>query len=753
MEFEARVYGKYFLLDKIATGGMAEVFKAKTFGLRGIERLMVIKQILPHLTKDREFVEMFIDEAKISVELSHANVVQVFDLGKIGPNYFIAMEYIDGKDLRATLKKAAAEKKPLSVSQVCYIMIELLKGLEYAHKKKDSKSNQPLNIIHRDISPQNIMLSYEGEVKIVDFGIAKAEHRLNETQAGVLKGKFGYMSPEQATGHEMDQRSDLFACGILMFEMLTTRRLFLGENDLETLEFIRAAEVPPIGKYNPDVPKELEAIVYKALQREPDDRFQDARTMQLELTKFMFKYNANFSATDLSTYMKGIFVKEMETEQINLRQALEMIDEKYRLSEKTFESSEDEVSFVHPRLANTETDVTEADRGSGKIVSQSKKTPLADAKTQYQARPTPHNESYSGSQANPLGGTQITGSGQITHLSLIQQLRPWLMPLVLLLGVIFLVWFQFIRPSEPNHADHSTNGGKQTVGQLASIEVSSEPVGSQVFVQNKLYGVTPVSVEVEADKDQTFIFRLGGYQDKSMTVYIAKANNAPLKVILEKIQPQVSSLRITSTPVGASIYLNGEDTGKRTPYTFDGLTPGREVSVKLHKKGYLPESTSINLDQQSIEKTFKLQAQTANLVIETEPSGATIFISGKKIGNSPTQLSVVMDQEYRVTARLKGYQDYSQDVRINDENEQAKFMLQAALVEFGYLSINVDPWAMVYIDGELIGHTPIIKVKVPFGEHEIDFQHTDYGSKKEKIKVTRDNTKENPQVIIRDLKK
>ena len=324
-DFKTTAYGKYFLLDRIAVGGMAEVFKAKTYGVRGFERLLVIKRILPHLSKDEDFVEMFIDEAKISVELSHANIVQVTDLGKIDDNFFIAMEYIEGKDLRAILKKSQTSNRPITVEQATFICIEVCKGLDYAHRKKSSATNKPLDIIHRDISPQNIMISYEGEVKIVDFGIAKTASKINQTQAGVLKGKFGYMSPEQAMGLDVDQRTDIFSMGILLFEMLTGRRLFLGDTDFETLEKIKEAKIPPPSIFNKNVPKELERIALKVLEKDFAKRYSTIKEMQVDLTRFFYSTYPDFTASNLSSYLKKLFKDEIISEREKLRSSLESL--------------------------------------------------------------------------------------------------------------------------------------------------------------------------------------------------------------------------------------------------------------------------------------------------------------------------------------------------------------------------------------------------------------------------------------------
>src|SRR3954470_22047433 len=196
---------------------MAEVFKAKATGVEGFERMVAVKRILPSIAEDEEFITMFIDEAKIAVQLTHANVAQIFDLGRVDDSYFIALEYVHGKDLRAIFNRARSRGAPVPIELACYAIMKVCEGLDYAHNKRDAAGDF-LHLVHRDVSPQNVLVSYEGEVKIIDFGIAKAAGKAGTTQAGILKGKFGYMSPEQAHGLDIDRQSDVFAVGICLYE-------------------------------------------------------------------------------------------------------------------------------------------------------------------------------------------------------------------------------------------------------------------------------------------------------------------------------------------------------------------------------------------------------------------------------------------------------------------------------------------------------------------------------------------------------
>ena len=307
------VFGKYLLLERLNVGGMAEVFTAKAFGVEGFERILAIKKILPTMAEDEEFITMFIDEARISVQLNHANVVHIHELGKHDEAYYIAMEYVSGKDLRALLERFRRRREIMPTAMAVYVASKMCEGLDYAHRKKDARG-QELFIIHRDVSPQNILLSYEGEVKIIDFGIAKAANRSQKTQAGILKGKFGYMSPEQVRGQPIDRRSDIFAVGVTLYEMLTGEKLFVGESDFSTLEKVRNAEVPLPRQFNPNIPAGLEKVVLKSLAREVEDRYQWSSDLQEDLMRFLLAGDAIYSGKHLAAYMKEAFAEDLYRE-------------------------------------------------------------------------------------------------------------------------------------------------------------------------------------------------------------------------------------------------------------------------------------------------------------------------------------------------------------------------------------------------------------------------------------------------------
>ncbi len=300
-------FGKYFLLERINVGGMAEVFKAKTVGVEGFEKIVAIKRILPSVAEDEEFIRMFIDEAKITSQLSHANLAQTFDLGKVNDSFYIAMEYVPGKDLRAAFERLKRRGERMPLGLCAYILARVCEGLDYAHRKRDL-AGRDLHIVHRDVSPQNVILSYEGEVKLIDFGIAKAANKMTKTQAGILKGKFGYMSPEQVRGLPLDGRSDIFAAGIVLYELCTGERLFTGNSDYSVLEKVQQAKVTPPSALEPSIPLKLERVILKALAREPDDRYQQAADLSADLHRFLIESLPRpVTRDDIANFMRTLF--------------------------------------------------------------------------------------------------------------------------------------------------------------------------------------------------------------------------------------------------------------------------------------------------------------------------------------------------------------------------------------------------------------------------------------------------------------
>jgi len=321
--FQPEQYGKYLLLDKIASGGMAELYRAKMVGDRGFEKIVAVKKILPHLAFDDVLVSSFIDEAKLAALLQHQNIVQIYDFGTMANSYFIAMELLVGKDLRLTTNKSKRINIPMDLETALYITAQICEGLEYAHTLRDFQG-KPLGLIHRDISPPNILITYSGQVKIIDFGIAKARNQSKDTQVGIIKGKVAYMSPEQAEGTAIDHRSDIFATGILLYEMLAQRRMFSGEDTFQVLSQVREARFKPpenvIGYRYP----ELFEILHRALAKNPDARYSSSGDMLADIERLLSNLPNRPSTQGLSQYMQRLFETEISEEELAMRAAMQV---------------------------------------------------------------------------------------------------------------------------------------------------------------------------------------------------------------------------------------------------------------------------------------------------------------------------------------------------------------------------------------------------------------------------------------------
>ena len=309
----AQQLGRYHLLDRIAFGGMAEIYRAKTFDSNGQPHLVAVKRVLAHLAEDDDFIQMLVDEAKIASVLRHLNIARVYEFARAHGEYFIAMEHVDGKDIRTVLERCRTKKKPVPPEHAAYVAAEVASALHAAHSAIDARG-RPLRIIHRDVSPSNIICSYAGEVKLCDFGIAKATLSKVTTKTGVIKGKVKYMSPEQALGRKLDHRSDVFSLGACLYEMLTRIPPFTATNEMDLLIKVRDAKYRAISEIIPGFPPELEAIADKCLTRSRANRYQTAAEAEADLRTFLRKFMPNYSRSHLGRFIRKMFATEIERE-------------------------------------------------------------------------------------------------------------------------------------------------------------------------------------------------------------------------------------------------------------------------------------------------------------------------------------------------------------------------------------------------------------------------------------------------------
>jgi len=736
-------FGKYTLLEKIATGGMAEIWKAKFSGVGGFEKYLVIKSILPHLAEDKEFVDMFFDEAKISVMLQHSNIAQIWEMGQIKDEYFIALEYIAGKNLREIVKKCKSKGLHLSVEQTTYIIAETCKGLEFAHQKRTLPDiGHP--IIHRDISPQNIMVSYEGEVKIVDFGIAKARGVAEgKTQAGVLKGKFGYMSPEQARGQDVDHRSDIFATGIVLWELLTGQRLFLGESDFDTLERVKTMEIKYPSVFNPMVERELNIITLTALERDLNRRYQSAGEMQADLSRFLNIYHADFTPMKLSSFLKTIFEEDIQHQHV--------LHERQRRHEVDLENAPTQRADGMIDLENAET-IQSRLPGSPDVDLDIDKLLLDEASAvnlitgsniKYRAE-----ESYHlFKKKNGLVGT--LRPSQVRSIVLGVAMLAALVMLFLGLKTIMdkgdkrKIFDQYQKEVQSTQA-----AVKPTMGY---VNIDTIPRGAKVFIDpvegdTEPNGYSPLSyVELTAKPHLLRILK-EGYRPFEQEIQVTVSTlDSPLdfKFTLEK-ELRYGKIVVTSSPDGATIYLNSTNTGFRTPYTFDQLEAPQQVTVRLEKDGYRNAEKTVALKPEIEEVLdFRLYPRVGRLCIRSDPEGAEIYLDEDLAGKTPLDFpDIYPGREYRLRLSKKGYQDRSGVISIDNPDlpKTVNWTLKKLPPSFGLLIVQAKPWATVYINGKAVDETPTKPIRLQSGKYTLKLSHPQYPPKEMEVFIQADKT-------------
>ena len=411
-----RALGRYTLLRRIAAGGMAEVYVARSRGISGFEKKVAIKKILPQHSHNERFIDMLVDEAKITVSLTHPNIAQVYELGLDGEDYFIVMEYVEGRPLNRLMQRVderGADTIPLehAVHAVC----EVAKGLEHAHRQKDQRG-RALGIVHRDISPQNILISYHGDVKLIDFGIARAEGRINQTSAGVIKGKLRYLAPEIASGEEPDSRADIYCCGIVLFELLTGEAMFAPKTDFEAIEMATEGRVKSPRSRNPRVPQDLDDIVMKALVRDRTQRYQSAKDLYGDLRRFLNQNYPAFVGSELGDFMQGMFEPEMAHER-RLDEAAERVaSEREETSAAAYEEEEEtlaaraesfaaasfEADAKRYRQLVTRLGISSDPRGGMKVAGADGGRAMSVVPADPSERPPPRGEDLKGPPTQPL---------------------------------------------------------------------------------------------------------------------------------------------------------------------------------------------------------------------------------------------------------------------------------------------------------------------------------------------------------------
>ncbi len=676
-----RNLGRYELLRRVAKGGMGEIFLARMRGAAGFEKLVVIKTILPHLAEEKEFVEKFLDEGRIVVQLTHGNIVPVFDMGEEQGEYFIAMDYVPGRDLRAVLKLLHARGERVPPNLAVHIAAEVCKGLHYAHGKSDD-AGRHLRLVHRDVSPSNVLLSRGGEVKLIDFGIARAANKLSSTASGRIQGKFCYMSPEQASGAPVDPRSDVFSVGVLLYEMLVGTRPFEGESDMESLELVRQAEYTPLLELDPELPETLEAIVSRALARSREARYPDAEAFQLDLLGYLFASGTPMTAAMLAGLLEDLYPEGAERPELaSTRNAVPMsLDEALSLGIDELDPyGVDPMGVTDPSFDD------DAPRTATLVAPTPKTPPTANPDPVPGVDVTPSNPTGDAGGIEEAGDTD---TGSLTpSLPLVASEAPAdgntrRNVMLALVGVIVLAG--------------AAAAAMSTRTRVATVTLQTEPSGARVFIDGVArHGVvTPAEVELEFG-DHTVRFELDGHEPTDETALPVNSTTAftfPSGAPYA-LTPRVRSREviIETRPPGARVWVGEEDLGA-APVVLD-LVPGKRRHVRVVAPDCTPRIYTV--DETTDERvTFNLTCQPptptgapdagpkptvdptpadpkpnvkprrVDLTLSATPAGAKVSVDGDAAQPSPRVLqNMRADRSFEVTYTLAGHAPQTRRVR------------------------------------------------------------------------------------------
>ncbi|GAB4299165.1 MAG: hypothetical protein Kow0090_14630 [Myxococcota bacterium] len=753
-------FGKYYLLDRVNVGGMAEVFRAKIYGVEDFERLIAIKRILPNIAEDEEFITMFIDEAKIAVQLTHANIAQIYDLGKVDDSYFIALEYVHGKDLRAIWDRLRKKGEFMPSDMAAFIIHKVCEALDYAHRKKD-KNGKDLNLVHRDVSPQNILVSYEGEVKVIDFGIAKAARKSTKTQAGILKGKFGYMSPEQVRGLPIDRRSDIFAIGVVLYELVTGERLFVGASDFSTLEKVRNVEIVPPTTYNKSLPKEIEDVILKALAKDTEERYQWASEMAMSLQKFILSFEKPYTGQELANFMKTIFAADIARERKKLKAFDEMgVPEPRRDSEDstgTQKVSTGSTSYGGAPATSPGTPVPSDSPkpldvfdpnlmpdAAAKVAPRTPKqipppqtptppsrtpSPATPSRTPGPSAPTPTpTPSSPGFQKPPHSTSGVTVPYKTSGAGTTPRPTPYSRgggtnprfqspaesslsgSLELDVSPHELRRRQARSFDEPSYSKPGTAKREATGRHRSSAYVSSvhPPVAPRKGTESlKKFGVILAGVLLIA---VALMYLLSG----------SDGDEKAEKLLI----PGISSgtLSVNVFPAIADIYIDGKKVASKSPFESDLLDVGKH-KLLIKQEGYKDFEKEIvihpNDKTQEFVELKPLIEEYGKVEVITKPPGAVITLDGRTLFDTTpyTLEKVVANVKHSLLLSKIGFKDTEMSFKVTaNSTKKVEISLDKALVN---VTIYSNPsQAVVFREGVKVGTTPFTIKDVPCSKEE-----------------------------------
>lgn len=707
-------FGKYILLEKLATGGMAEVFLCRKMGADGIGKFCAIKRILPQFADSPEFIDMFRDEAKIAINLNHSNIVSIHEFGVEKEQFFIVMDYVEGRNLRQILNKMKKGSSKFSIDQIVYIIKEVAAGLDHAHRCLDGSTGKPLNITHRDMSPQNVMVSFEGEIKIVDFGIAKAESQMETTRAGTLKGKFGYMSPEQAEGQPVDLRTDIFSLGIVLWELLANDRLFIANNEINTLRKIRDCQVPSLRKINPNIQAELDRITQKALARDRNLRYQTAAALHRDLSRFLNRQYPDFSPHDFSVFIKTIFADEiLNTRKRVIEYAKIPFDgsgpskpeaKASEVASDTIISGTQTSSYVSSKAPAPEEAQTQSGSEDGVPTgfkdnfNPSEDRRFAGFDVPDQSQPSLDVKSFSSVSAKqeaPADEPQEAGKiGILDENALAKELKR---ELNIKAPTPYALETEESSQADFTPMEHSQSGISQ-VGHGTQSSYSKTQWSRPSYRPPKRSSMNFVSI---------FVFCCMSLSTYALAVKFMTDTMRPIILVTEPVLGPLH--RVLKVSKQADLPSNGpQNNTAKIPSSFDSQN-GAAPDSQAQQPAYPPV--------QQTASSSKLPVGYTEMIISSAPSGAEIYIDGRNtMLLTPSKVPVPADRKFTLELRRSGYIDYTQE---NISKEEAGLKLTATLQKalIGYLDIDVRPPkdAKIYINGKLLKEErlPINRYPVP----------------------------------------
>jgi eukaryotic-like serine/threonine-protein kinase len=686
-------FGKYLLLKRLALGGMAEIWLAKQLGVQGFEKLVVVKRILDQFATEKEFVQMFLDEARLAATLNHPNVVQIYDLGQEQTSFYIAMEFIAGHDLLAILKKCKRARVALPPPIAAKLIAASCEGLHYAHTRKDLQGN-PLNLVHRDVSPSNILVTYDGGVKVVDFGIAKAESQSTKTEAGKLKGKYSYMSPEQIRTVPLDARSDVFALGIVLYEILVGRRLFKRDNELAIMQDILEGEVRAPSELREDVPRELDEICMKALQKDRRKRFGSAQEMQVALEKYLASTPEPPTSIHVSRFMLELFAEEHTAYQALLRelptarpeQLLQIIEQGHRTGNSHVSG------FTDPRGR------PEGEQGTASEMVEAVRRPTSRKKV-----------------------AAVAGA----------------LAAVVLAAVLTFTLTRSPAPAAPVEGE---------------LTVETDPPGATLVVDGLVSMVkSPGTLRMLAlEQDVRVRIEKEGREPREVTVRLTRqAPSKTISVLLPEEQAKPGTVTIVTEPPGASVVLDGKPQEGKTPLSLPEVSSGVEHLIRVSLPGYQEEAATVKVAPGMTEpvkltlkplapppqekepevasepraKKGKKEALTGEVEISSTPA-TDIFLGGKRLGRTPATVKLPVG---KVTLTFVNSELDLRQTSVVDVEAKGK---TRSSIQFrkGKIAADAKPWADVYIGEKKLGTTPLAPREVYEGSYTLRLVNSELGA-------------------------